>query len=400
MASAAPAAPSVPTPAGAPSGGSPAPGGGSGRASGDAGRSAEPQFDARADAVDLFEGPDSDEQARGDELAQQALADGEQGGEGLELPDDGGADELGQDEQQDDGQDGPISIGGLNFPNAAALEQYVATNAGRLQSAMNTGRQWEAYARQLEAEREGGAAAGDAPDQMGAEAADAPPARDGELPADFVSAYHQTFTPDWVGTARQHFVQALNATDEAGVTQAFDGLINSLTGQFARFVQSREQGLAKRLEPYERQAREGQQIDQATKAHGAVIRQVAALTDPGDPTGATMMFPDLFRMSANGPQFKDAQAKATTDSIVRAMIKRGETPSVENFAYHYAALRGLALLSAPSSGAPSRPAGGDPTLSGPGGASPGAPRRQPHKSDPSGLPQGPSAGRVMGIRRR
>lgn len=387
MATQTPAAPSSPSsPAPAPSGGS-SPGQGGGaqpQRSGGAERHEEP-FDARADAADLFAGPDSASQERGEELAEEALAG--DGDEQLEAAEDG------PDQQQEGGaEDGPLSIGGIEFPNAAALEQYVRTNQGRLVAAqqhVQIGAQWERYATQLEdrlAQLEQGQG-GPMPERPQA----APQA--GQMPRDFVEAYHQTFGDQFIQKAEAAFLQAVNAQDEAGVKQGLHGFMSETLAGVARLMQAREAAIRAEFEPVKAQMSEQAETSAAIQAHQALVTKAASLrNDDG-----SMMFPDIFTDGPSGPQFNGAEGREIASRVSRAMVKLGLQPSMENFGLAYATVVGLRQLSGAPEPGPRSAAGGDPTLSGAGVGAVGSPRRVASPRDPYGLPKGPSRGRVMGI---
>lgn len=387
MATQTPAAPSAPSsPAPAPSGGS-APssaGGAQPQRSGGAERHEEP-YDAHADAAELFEGPDSASQERGEELAEQALAGDEQALEG----------EDGPDQQEGGAEDGPLSIGGIEFPNAAALEQYVRTNQGRLAAAqqhVQIGAQWERYATQLEdrlAQLEQGQG-GPMPERP--QSGQQPP-QGGQLPRDFVEAYHQTFGDQFIQKAEAAFLQAVNATDEAGVKQGLHGFMSETLAGVARLMQAREAAIRAEFEPVKAQVSEQAETSAAIQAHQALVTKAASLrNDDG-----SMMFPDIFTDGPSGPQFNGAEGREIASRVSRAMVKLGLQPSMENFGLAYATVVGLRQLSGAPEPGPRPAAGGDPTLSGAGVGAVGSPRRVASQRDPYGLPKGPSRGRVMGI---
>jgi hypothetical protein len=343
------------------------------------GGSEQQPFDARADAAELWDGPDSNEQDRGSELAEEALADDQ-------APPD---EQLPGDEQ---GEDGPVTLGGLEFPSREALEQYVSTNAGRQRALMEGGQRWQDYATQLESrlaqlEQGHGAPMPERPQEQAPQQG---------LPSDFVDAYKQNFGPEWYARTEQAFIAAANAPDEQGVKQAFQQFASSMLGGVAQFLQSREQALRGEIDPVRQSMQEQQASQQAVQAHGAVIRQAASLRDPD--SGA-LMFPHIFTEGPNGqPQFAGPQGKQMAEAVYRVMDQYGMEPTLQNFGMAYATAVGLMQLSsAPQPQA--RQAAGDPTLSGSGVSPIGTPRRAPQKPDPYGLPaEGPTRGRVMGIR--
>lgn len=368
-----PSAPSSPAPA--PSGGGSASQGGGAQQRDSA---AEQPFDAHADVEDLFSGPDSASQERGEELAEDALAGDEQ------APDEAAL-------EAQPGEDGPLTIGGVEFPSAAALEQYVRTNQGRLaaaQQSVQIGAQWEQYATQLEArlqqlEQGQGGQMPERPQQQ---------ERPGQLPGDFVEAYHQTFGDQFIQKAEASFLQAVNATDETGVKQGLHSFLSETLAGVAKLMQSREAAIRAEFEPVKAQMSEQSETSAVVQAHQAIVTKAAALrNDDG-----SMMFPDIFTDGPSGPQFNGPEGREIASRVSRTMVKLGLPPSMENFGLAYATVVGLRQLSG-APGPEPRPAAGDPTLSGAGVGPVGSPRRSPSPRDPYGLPKGPSRGRTMGI---